>query len=220
MTLTIGLAALLVSTNIIGKVQLGQATPFHFISALVLGELLGNAVYDQEISITYILFSIALWTMLMYIIEIITQKFRRSRGFFEGQPSIIIRNGNIDIEELKKNNMDINEIQRLLRDNGVFSIRQVEYGILEPGGTISVLKKWQYTSPTNEDLNISQKPVFLPIALIADGEILKENLATIGHDEKWLMDQIKMHNLSRMEDVFFAEWQQDEGLHVISSKKR
>ncbi|MFT9498271.1 YetF domain-containing protein [Anaerosolibacter sp.] len=219
-TLTVGLSALLISTNLIGKIQLRQATAFHFISALVLGELLGNAVYDPEVSLCYILYSIALWTLLMYMIEIITQKFRRTRGFFEGKPSIIIRNGKIDLAELKKNNMDINEVQRLLREKDVFSVRQVEYGILEPGGTISVLRKWQYGSPTNKDLNLPQKPVFLPISLIADGELLKENLDSLGYDEEWLTTQLKMHNLNKIEDVVYADWQQDEGLHVVSSRKR
>jgi len=218
--LTIGLFALLISTTLLGKIQLRQATPFHFISSLVLGELLGNAVYDEETSLYYVLFSITLWTFLMYSIEIITQAFRRTRGFFEGEPSIIIRNGQVDFNELKKNKIDMNEVQRLLREKDVFSLRQVEYGILEPGGTISVLKKWQYASPTNNDLNLSQKPVFLPISLIMDGEIIKENLKTIGYDEKWLMDQLKMYSIEKIQDVIYVDWQKDEGLHVVTTRKK
>ncbi len=218
LTLTVGLSALLIATNIIGKIQLSQATPFHFISALVLGELLGNAVYDPEVNISYILLSISLWTLLMYILEIITQKFRKTRGFLEGKPSIIIRHGEIDFQELAKNKMDINEVQRMLREKDVFSVRGVEYGILESSGTISVLKKWNYASPTNKDLKLSQKPVFLPITLIADGEIQSENLETIGHNEKWLRKQLSLQGINKIEDVLYADWQEDEGLYIFTPK--
>ena len=214
-TLTFGLLALLVSTTIIGKVQLGQATPFHFISSLVLGELLGNAVYDKEVTLIYIFYSIVLWTFLMYLIEVVTQKFRRSRGFFEGKPSIIIQNGNIDFQELKRNKLDLNELLRMLREKNIFSVRQVEYGILESSGTISVLKKWQYENPTNQDINATQRPVCLPITLIADGEVLAENLQIIGHDEEWLIHQLRLKGLTSIEDIFFVDWQEDEGLHVV-----
>jgi len=214
-TLTFGLLALLLSTSIIGKIQLGQATPFHFISALVLGELLGNAVYDKEVALLYILFSIALWTALMYIIEITTQKLRRTRGFFEGKPSIIIQNGNINFQELKKNKLDLNEILRMLREKDIFSVRQVEYGILESSGTISVLKKWAHENPTNQDLNLAPKPVYLPISLIADGEVLTDNLKTLGYDEKWLANELRIKGVNNIKEVFYADWKQEEGLHVV-----
>ena len=217
-SLTFGLLVLLASTSIIGKTQLGQATPFHFISALVLGELLGNAVYDKEVTLVYIFYSIALWTVLMYIIEIVTQKLRRTRGFFEGKPSIIIQNGNINYEELKKNKLDLNEIQRMLRQKDIFSVRQVEYGILESSGTISIIKKWQYETPTNKDLNIAQKPIYLPITVIADGEILAENLQVIGYNEEWLINQLKIQGYNVIDNIVFADWQDDEGLHIVVAK--
>lgn len=218
-TLVFGLLALLISTKIIGKIQLSQATPFHFISALVLGELLGNALYDKEASLIYILFSIALWTALMFTIEVTTQKFRKTRGFFEGKPSIIIQNGNINFEELKKNKLDLNEVLRMLREKGVFSVRQVEYGILESSGTITVLKKWSYENPTNQDLNVAPKPVHLPIGIISDGEILNDNLQTLGRDAKWVVNQLKAKGINDVNEVFYADWKQDEGLHVVIKNK-
>lgn len=69
-------------------------------------------------------------------------KIRGTRRFFEGYPSIIIRNGKIDREQLSVNHLDINQLQQMLRQQkDIFSIREVEYMILEPNGNISVLKK-------------------------------------------------------------------------------
>lgn len=218
--LILGFIALLIVTKLIGNRQISQITPFDFISAIVLGELLGNAVYDRDISIFNILYSLFLWGLLMVTVEMLTQKYLKVRGFLEGNPSIVIRNGMIDREQLKKNKIDINELQNLLRQKDVFSIREVEYAILESDGKISVLKKSKYATPTNEDLKLPEKPVYLPVTFIVDGEALWDNVKACGFEEKWLEKQLKMQGIDKIEDVFYAEWKQDEGIHIVPLKQK
>jgi uncharacterized membrane protein YcaP (DUF421 family) len=79
----------------LGKTQINQVTAFDFISALVLGELLGNAIYDKNIPIYYVFYTLFLWGILLYLIEVISQKFIRARSIIEGTPSIIIDKGKI-----------------------------------------------------------------------------------------------------------------------------
>ncbi|WFD09412.1 DUF421 domain-containing protein [Tepidibacter hydrothermalis] len=213
--LIIGFFALLIITKVLGKTQINQITPFEFISSLVLGELVGNAVYDKDINTFYILYAVCLWALLLYIIEMLTEKFKGTRSFFEGKPSILIRNGQIDFNELKKEKIDINELQSLLRSKDVFSIREIQYAILESNGSISVLKKSKYDNPTNEDLNLPEKPVYLPISIILDGEVLWDNIQACGFDEKWLKKQLHTNKISKIKEIFYAEWKKDEGLHII-----
>ncbi len=213
--LTLGFVALFIITKIIGKRQISQITPFDFISAIVLGELLGNAIYDEDIGLIHIISTLLLWGILMLTVEMITQKSLKTRGLLEGNPSIVIRNGMIDRNELRKNRIDINELQNLLRQKDVFSVREVEYGILEADGKVTVLKKPKYAQPTLEDLNLKQKPVYLPVTLISDGEVLWDNLRDSGHNEKWLENQLNMHNIKDVKQVFYAEWMKDEGMHIV-----
>ncbi|WP_425448107.1 DUF421 domain-containing protein [Dethiothermospora halolimnae] len=217
--LIIGFFGLFIITKFLRRTQINQITPFDFISALVLGELLGNAIYDNDIGLTYILYAIFIWGCLMFIIEKVTQKIRRSRKILEGDPAIIIRNGQIDYDVIKREKLDINELLSLLREKDVFSIREVEYAILETSGSISVLKKSKYSTPVTQDLKLSQRPVYLPISLILDGEIICNNLEAIGFDEEWLKNQIHMWGLEKVEDVFFAEWKKDEGIHIVAKKE-
>ena len=77
--LFVGFIALFIMTKILGKSQISQITPFDFISAIVLGELVGNALYDENTGISQMLFSVLLWTILILTTEKITQKFRRTR---------------------------------------------------------------------------------------------------------------------------------------------
>lgn len=213
--IVIGFLALLVITRFIRKTQINQITPFDFISAIILGELLGNAVYDENVKIWSIVYAIVLWGILMYIVEKITQRYRKTRRILEGQPSIIIRDGQIDYNVIKKEKLDINELLSILRQKDVFSIREVEYAIFEQSGNISVLKKSKYDNPTTEDMNLPNKPVYLPTSIILDGEVLRDNLKTIGHDEAWLKKEITNFNVKDIKDVFYAEWRKDEGIHVV-----
>jgi uncharacterized membrane protein YcaP (DUF421 family) len=75
--------------------------PFDFVSALVLGELVGNAVYQKDAGIVEILFGVFVWTLLIFIIEVTTQKSKRLRNFFEGLPSLIVSRGKLDWSEMK-----------------------------------------------------------------------------------------------------------------------
>ncbi|QZY53932.1 DUF421 domain-containing protein [Crassaminicella profunda] len=217
--LFIGFIALFIIMKILGKRQLSQITPFDFISALVLGELLGNAIYDEEIGILYVLFSMFLWGVLMFVIELVSQKFMKTRAFLEGNPSIVIRKGKIDRDELKKNKLDINELLNLLRKKDVFSMREVEYAILESDGQLSVLKKSDYAAPTRKDLNLPSEPVYLPITFISDGMVLWDNIKAKGFNENWLRLQLKDQHIKKFEDVFYAEWLEEDGLLIQPFKK-
>jgi uncharacterized membrane protein YcaP (DUF421 family) len=213
--LLIGFILLFFFIRIAGQKVIGQFTPFHFIAAIVLSELLGNAVYERSISIIEILLAIAFWGGLLFLIEFIFQKSLFLREKLEGDPAILIRNGQIDFEQLKKSRMNINQLQSLLRQSEVFSIREVAYALMEPNGGLSVLKKSAYQKTTLEDLKLPNHTVHLPIAIIRDGELMSENFRAINKDEQWLNSELKMKGIERLEDVLFAEWLEGDGLFVV-----
>ncbi|WP_102347291.1 DUF421 domain-containing protein [Bacillus sp. Marseille-P3661] len=212
--LFVGFIALFVLTKVLGKTQITQITAFDFISALVLGELVGNAIYDDDVKIGIVLFGVTIWGLLIYVLEIITQKMKRTRKFLEGEPAIVIRKGQIQREILKKNHLDINQLQHLLRLKDVFSIQDVEYAILETDGQVSVLKKSTVSTPTRKDLNLTPQNVVLPITLIIDGEMVRDNLQSIGFDAVWLRNQIQASGATSIKDVLYAEYQEGQALHV------
>ncbi len=210
-----GFLALFLLTKFLGKTQITQITAFDFISALVLGELVGNALYDNEIGILKVGFSVIVWGVLIYTTEIITEKFKGTRALLEGKPSLIIHKGKINREALKQCNLDINQMQHLLRAKDVFSIQDVEYAVLETDGTVSVMKKPAQQNATKADLNIPLKPVPLPMTLISDGEILKDNLKETGYDESWLTQQLKFQEINEVNQVLYAEYKEGEQLFVL-----
>ncbi|MGE6629795.1 DUF421 domain-containing protein [Bacillus sp. NPDC077027] len=212
--LLVGFFALFFITKLLGKTQFAQITPFDFISALILGEMVGNAIFDQEVSILHILFAVAVWGVLIYTVEWFSQKFKSIRAFLEGRPTLVINKGKIHYKRLKKNMLDLNQLQTLIRAKGHFALNEIEYAILETDGSISVLPKAQYAPATSKDVNVKLKEVKLPRTFIIDGEILKKDLQEAGFDETWLRDELKHKHVSSYKDVLFCEWIEKEGIYV------
>ncbi|WP_456277736.1 DUF421 domain-containing protein [Bacillus sp. AK128] len=213
--LAAGLVLLFIITKILGKTQFAQITPFDFISALILGELVGNAIYDHEVKIGEIVFSTVVWGALIYTIEKLTQKFRRTRKLLEGDPNIVIHKGNIRYDALKKGKLDLNQLMSLIRQQGYFSISEVEFAVLETNGKVSVLPKAEHDTPKVSDLNLSVQPAQLPIALILDGEVVSENLTEINQDQTWLNKQLSAQSIGSAKEVLYAEYKENQPLYMV-----
>jgi len=209
-----GFFALFAIAKVLGKTQIRQLTAFDFISALLLGELIGNALYDENVGILHMSLAVLTWGTLMYVAEFITQRFKGSRGLIEGKPVIIIDQGKLDREMMKKGKLDINQLQHLLRLKGIFSLREVEFAILENDGTVSVLEKTGDQTPTRKDFNLEDESVTLAVTLINDGEIIEDNLAEINRDQAWLEEQLKQQKINSIKQVFYAEYKEEEPLHI------
>ncbi|UOQ46952.1 DUF421 domain-containing protein [Gracilibacillus caseinilyticus] len=209
-----GFVMLFILAKVLGKTQIKQLTAFDFISALILGELVGNALYDDQVGIKDIGFAVLLWGTLLYVTELITQRYKKTRSMLEGRPSIIIHKGKLQREEMKKGKLDINQLLHLLRSKDTFSVQEVDYAILETDGTVSVLKKTAYQQPTRHELNLPIEEVVLPFMLINDGEIIWDSLEEIGKDEAWLEQELKKQEIASVKEVFYAEYSRERPLYI------
>lgn len=212
--LVIGYISLFILVKLLGKTQLSQITPFDFISALVLGEFVGSAIFDRRTDTFEMIFGIIVWGLLIYITEVLTQKSRSMRHFFEGRPSMVINKGNLDWKEMKKNQIDIDQLQQLLRLKGVFSLQDVEYAILENNGDISVLLTANADQPTCKDLNIKGEKRDIPLTIISDGVILENNLKKAGKEKDWLYNQIIQKGIEGPDKISYAEYHNGKELFI------
>ncbi|PFN83490.1 hypothetical protein COJ85_27660 [Bacillus sp. AFS076308] len=212
--LIVGFFFLFLIVKFVGKKIINQISPFTFIAAIVLGELLGNALYDHKVGVFYIIYSMSIWGVLLFTVEYLSQKFLMFRGAIEGKPSALIKNGFVDREALRKNRMNINQLQSLLRQSETFSIREVAFCYLEANGSISILKKSKYQKTTQEDFKIPSKAVSVPVTLIRDGKVLWDEINELGFNETWLKFELNTQNITDYKDVFLAEWLDGDGLFV------
>ncbi len=212
--LTAGFIGLLISVQIVGKRQVSQITPFDFISAIVVGELVGNAIYDPNTSYYHILYTIGVWTLLIFIVEKVTLKYYKSRRLIQGSPTLLIKNGKIDFDKLTKEGLDFSEFLSMLREKDTLSIKEVEFAILETSGNVTVIKKSKYNQPTLSDLNVSGPQPVLNLPVILDGDVVPNNLKLLGYNEEWLQKKLKEQKINSPKDILYAEWNDNEGLFI------
>ena len=113
-------------------------------------------------------------------------------------PTTLIEKGEILVEGLKKVKFDINDLLEVCRIKGYFDISEIEYAIMEANGDISILPKEEYRNIKLNDMNINKSQSGLCANVIIDGRIMKNNLANIHKDEKWLYEKIKNTDLSNI----------------------
>ncbi|MCI1857142.1 MAG: DUF421 domain-containing protein [Sporolactobacillus sp.] len=218
--LTVGLFGLLLLTKVMGRASMSEATPFDFISMIVVGDFVSDAIYDPQTHIWKVLFAIFFWGVLIFLIDFITLKFHRSRFFFESRPAIVIRDGIIDRDALSKNKVDMNHLQMMLRDRDIFSMREVDFAVLEPNGKVSVIRKPSYETVQRGDLHLHLTGSSVPVTLISDGVVIKKGLKEIGKSEQWLRQQLSARSVDDPRRVLIAEWQRENGLFVQKMSSR
>lgn len=209
-----GLIALLVVTRLLGKKSMAQLTPFDFIYSIVLGGILEESIYDNKVSPLHLWFAVAVWGAMLFIIELLSQKYDKVRILLKGEASILIKDGKLNVHELNKNHLEMEQLRIMLRQQGVFSMREVKDLYLEPGGTIS-LKKYAKSDTVTPDM-LGLNPIDAPInfLFIDEGTINEGILAYVGKSKQWLYEELANKGCSSAEDVLYAEWTESDGLYM------
>ncbi|MCM3397658.1 DUF421 domain-containing protein [Oceanobacillus profundus] len=210
---------MLLVVRLLGKKELSQITPFDLVYLLVLGGLLEESIYDDLVTVWQVLYAIGLWAALIYIIELIVRRFDRMRTVIKGEPSIIIKDGELDVKTLKKNKLESEQLRTMLRQQGIFSLQEVKYAVLEPSGQLSVLKNELSSPVTAEMLSIKPKKATLTHLLVDEGRIEKKALKNIQKDERWLRAQLAEKGYKDLSKIYYAEWSSANGIVVRGVKR-
>lgn len=190
--------------RLMGKRQIGELEPFELVIAIMISELASLPMQDLRIPLIHGIIPIITLLILQSIITILELKSEKAGAIITGIPSIIIRKGKIDIKELRNQRLSFNDLIEELRLNGYYNISDIEYAILETSGQLSIIPKSAATPVTREDLQIVSDEEKLPITLILDGKINKQNLKLANKDLNWLNLQLRDNNIKSTDKVFIA----------------
>lgn len=210
----IGFFSLLIFARIIGKEQISQLTFFDYILGITIGSIASELSIDLTSRAWPHWIGLLTWTALGYLMELITLKWRYAAKYLDGEPTIVIMNGKIMENALKKMKYRASDIMALLRNKEVFDLNQVDFAIIEPNGQISVLKKPQYQNLTPKDMNITVSSTGVSTELIYDGIVIEENLRQLNKDRTWLIDQLKMQGINDPAEVFLVTLNPAGNLYV------
>lgn len=198
----------------IPKRTINQLTAYDFVLAWILGALTVAPLLDGEISFMYILVPLITLFLWHFILNYISLKNRNLASFFNGEPIILIDNGKLIRENLKKHFINIDLLLSELRIKNVFDVSEIKYVILEPNGHFSIIKKESHRPVSPTDINICAKPADLPLVIINDGKLFEENLIKSGVNKEWLMNNLAMYNVNDIMKVYLATIDSYKRLYV------
>jgi uncharacterized membrane protein YcaP (DUF421 family) len=190
--------------RLMGKKQIGELEPFELVIALMISELATFPMQDIRIPMLHSIIPIITLLFLQISTSFIELKSEKARRILTGTPSILIKNGKIDIAELRFQRFNINDLLEELRLKGYFNLSDIQYAILETSGELSILPKTGLSNATKDDLNLSLPQETLPIPLIMDGNVNYKNLKLLSKDETWLINKLKEKHISSTKDVFIG----------------
>lgn len=188
--------------RIMGKREVGQLSITDLVVSLLIAELTVISIEDYEKSMLYSLIPIIVLVLLQCILSYLSLKKPKFRIFLEGNPSVIIKGGKINYNEMLKQRYNLDDLLVQLRDKGYRSIEEVEYAILESSGTLSVFPYETGKSP-------------LPLPLILDGDIQEDTIKHLKKDKKWVYNFLDKKDI-KLEDVFFAFYK-DRNIFIIKN---
>ena len=186
-------AATVIALRLMGKRQIGELQSGELVVTLFLSETATHAVTDNTYPFIYCLLPPLLLICLEVILSFAATKIKLFKRLFDIPPSILIKNGKINIKELSKNRLTAEELLSQLRLSGYFEMSEINCAVLEPSGRISA-KAFDSNDPSASS-DISR-------ALIIDGDINENALKEIGRDRNWLINLLKQNNITSEKDVF------------------
>lgn len=204
---------IIVGVRLMGKRQVGELEPSELVLSLIIADLASVPMQDLGIPLhTGIIPILALLSMTM-ILSVLTMKSVRFRALLCGKPSVIIRNGQIDQKEMRRNRLTLDELLEELRNQGCTDPAKVQYAILETNGLLSVLLYSSQKPATAQQLKLNSPDTGLPVVLINDGKLMTENLEKRGHNQKWLDKQLKKYGCKGTGEVFLMTEDEAGGIY-------
>lgn len=191
-------------TKIMGRKQISQLNLYDYVVGITIGSVAAEISTNVESDFFHGIVVMFVYSLVSVIISFLTEKSISLRRFFIGVPIVIIENGQILEDSLKKSKFDINDLLQEARISGYYDLSQINYAIMEANGTISFLPKKAFSNVLCSDLNLSVEEEGIVSNVIIDGVVMESNLKVIGKNKKWLLKKLNDMGYSDISDIILV----------------
>jgi len=210
---------LTISLRMMGKRQIGELEVSELIVTFMLSELATIPISDTEVPLLNAIIPILLLLSLEGILSYLTIKLPTIKKLIYGKPNILIFEGQLSQSELKNERIELSELMCAMRQNGIASIEDVNYAILEENGKISIFPKSNAAPATPDYLNGKTEDQGIALPLIMDRRIIKENLRMRGWSRVRLEKELSDRRLT-LQDVFLFSIDDCNNIYIIKKERK
>lgn len=216
---TVSFVYLFVISKILGKKQIAQLEFIDYAVGISLGSIAAEMATDSSKPFYFYIIAMSIFFALALFVALVGRKTSFLKRILKGKPAMLIYDGKIDYKQLKKNNIDVNDLLSMLREKDYFDINDVAYAVFEPSGKLSVLPKGNQRPVVISDIQTKNiETAQLSNVLIADGAISKSGLNKIGKDEKWLYEKLKITHKKELKNIILATYDAKTGKIDVNFK--
>ena len=194
-----------------GKGEIAEMNAFDLVITLLLSEVAAIPMQDNSIPIIYGISSITALVFIEILISYIALKSRTVSRILSGSPTVLINKSKLNYKQLKKERIE--ELLESLRSQGYFNLKDVQYALLETDGNLSIVPSPSYDSSKATDFK------HLPIPVIIDGKVIKDNLNELNKDEKWILKTLKSKNIKKVKDVLIFMIDENDDIFIQRKKE-
>ncbi len=166
-----------------GKRQIGELQPSDLVVTLLISQIISIPIQDTDIPLVNTLIPIFLLVGFEILTSVFNMKSIKFRSFMQGNPVVIINDGNLNQKLLKELRFTIDDLLEALRQKDVFDIEQVQYAIVETNGQLSVLLKPDNDTVTRKDLALQPETQGYKCTVVIDGEIVSQDFKVCNMTE-------------------------------------
>jgi uncharacterized membrane protein YcaP (DUF421 family) len=191
-----------------GKRQLAEMQPYELVVTVLISEIASKPIQNIENPLLTAIFSVLILVCLEVIISYISIYNIKIRTLISGQATPIIINGTIDQKILAKMRLSVEDIASSLRQKDIFNISDVDFALIETNGKLSIYEK------SSNQINKAQKDINPQLIIIDNGNLISNNLKTLGHDVIWL-DKILKKEKQNIEKIFIMTCNSNNNYYIV-----
>ncbi|HIT02256.1 MAG TPA: DUF421 domain-containing protein [Candidatus Enterenecus merdae] len=195
--------ALFLVDKFIGHKQIAQLDFFDYITGITIGSIAAEMATELEEPWKPFV-AMVIYGGVTLLLSVISNKFPRTRKYLNGTPTILMDQGKLYRENLKKAKLDLSEFMVMCRQQGYFDLTSIQTAVFEYNGRLTILPVSSQRPATPNDMNLAPEQELLFTEIIMDGRILEDNLKRMGLDLTWLDKQLKQRHIHTPQDVFLA----------------
>lgn len=208
------LIILFILTRVMGKKQVSQMNIYDYIIGITMGSIAADISLDIEKDIIAGTLALMIYGLSAVSVTYLTLKNIKIRRLINGVPTMLIYNGKIIETNLKKEGIDINDLEEEARQNGYFDLSKINYAILEISGKISFLSKAKDDYVTKSDMKIKGKDEEVFANIIIDGSLLENNLKAMNKDKNWLDKELKNRGYNDYKKILLLTLDKNNSINI------
>ncbi len=215
----ISLFTLFIVTKLLGKKQVSELSLFDYVIGISIGNFAAEMTINIDSPEVNGIWAVIIFGIIAYIVSWLTMKSIVLRRLFIGIPTVIIQDGKILKNNMKKVHLDVNDLLQECRIKGYFDISQISYAIMEVNGEISILPFSEYHPLTPKDMGVKvPREMFLGNVII-DGKIMHKNLRILHKDEEWLLKELKVKGYKDISKILLCTLDEQQKVTIYEKNE-